>query len=71
LAVRFAGDAQAFGWTTASYWYGWRHPEYPLPSGALTAEVEIQTGDRLFLERIHFNNPDGNFERFGLETELA
>jgi hypothetical protein len=67
LAVRFANEADAYGWCTESYFNKYRHPDYKLKQGSFFAKITIFTGDSpTELPLIPFSNPT-NFEDFNVE----
>ena len=65
VAIRIQGDADAFGWTSASYFHDWRHPDFRLPPGKYTARLLLASGDRTFQKDFPFVN-SADFESFDL-----
>jgi len=67
-AMRLAGDFVAWGWTSESYKFGWKHKDFRLPPGTYAVRVEVATGDKTFAEEFTLLNPL-DFDSFCLEGE--
>jgi len=70
IAVRIYDDKSAYGWTSESYFRGWRHPDFALPIGKYIAKVRLTTGDAIFEKEFQFNNLY-KFQNFDLIRENA
>ncbi|MFQ5789960.1 MAG: hypothetical protein ACE5JI_05720 [Acidobacteriota bacterium] len=66
VAVRVHGETEVYGWTPESYFRSWRHEDYRLPDGGISARVSIATGDRTFPDEFRIRNPE-NLSEFNIE----
>lgn len=62
-ALRLEEPNAAFGWTTESYAYDWKHPKYALPFGQYIVRVTVQTEDYSEPKKFLLTNPR-DFEGF-------